>query len=76
MIKGQRPGWADEAERRKIMELMKWELARELGISPPADGYWGGLPSKLCGQIGARLRARVRALAQAQGEGQRPVERD
>jgi hypothetical protein len=28
------------------------ELAKELGISIPKDGYWGDVPSKLCGIVG------------------------
>ncbi|MDI3256663.1 MAG: alpha/beta-type small acid-soluble spore protein [Kyrpidia sp.] len=62
MDRGRRP---DEAVRRQMMERMKWELARELGVSPPADGYWGGLPAKVCGQIGARLRHRAGVLMDA-----------
>ncbi|QGU94925.1 small, acid-soluble spore protein, alpha/beta type [Clostridium bovifaecis] len=28
------------------------ELAKELGIEIPKDGYWGDVPSKLCGIVG------------------------
>lgn len=30
----------------------KTELANELGIPIPKDGYWGNMPSKVCGTVG------------------------
>ncbi|ADG07887.1 alpha/beta-type small acid-soluble spore protein [Kyrpidia tusciae] len=63
----------DELRRRQMMERMKWELARELGVKPPVDGYWGGFPSKVCGQIGGRLRQRLRVLTGEGPSGKNPA---
>ncbi|CAB3396318.1 alpha/beta-type small acid-soluble spore protein [Kyrpidia spormannii] len=63
----------DELQRRQMMERMKWELARELGVKPPVDGYWGGFPSKVCGQIGGRLRQRIRVLTEEGPSGKKPT---
>ncbi|ATY86286.1 hypothetical protein CVV65_16235 [Kyrpidia spormannii] len=63
----------DELRRRQMMERMKWELARELGVKPPVDGYWGGFPSKVCGQIGGRLRQRIRVLTEEGPSGKKPA---
>lgn len=59
----------EEHRRRQIMEWMKWELAWELGVRPPADGYWGGISARECGRIGARLRHRMRALETGRSAG-------
>jgi hypothetical protein len=33
----------------------KTELAKELGIKIPEDGYWGDMPSKVCGAVGGAI---------------------
>lgn len=33
----------------------KTELANELGINAPKDGYWGDMPSSVCGTIGGAI---------------------
>ncbi|MDW8802981.1 alpha/beta-type small acid-soluble spore protein [Clostridium sp. A1-XYC3] len=33
----------------------KTELASELGIPIPKDGYWGDMPSKVCGTVGGAI---------------------
>lgn len=33
----------------------KTELAHELGINVPKDGYWGNVPSRVCGTIGGAI---------------------
>lgn len=34
------------------------ELAKELRIKVPKDGYWGNVPSKLCGIVGGAKEER------------------
>jgi hypothetical protein len=51
-----------EAPVKQLMELMKGEIAKELGIRLPADGYWGTITAKDCGKIGSLLRKRTRDL--------------
>jgi hydroxymethylglutaryl-CoA reductase len=33
----------------------KTELAKELGINIPKDGYWGDIPSRVCGTVGGAI---------------------
>lgn len=33
----------------------KTELANELGIPVPRDGYWGNMTAKTCGTVGGAL---------------------
>jgi len=33
----------------------KEELADEIGFKIPEDGYWGNVPSRLCGLVGGAL---------------------
>ena len=33
----------------------KTELANELGIPIPKDGYWGNMTSKTCGTVGGAI---------------------
>lgn len=51
-----------EVPVKQVMELMKVEIAKELGIRLPADGYWGKITAKDCGKIGSLLRRRTRDL--------------
>lgn len=44
---------------RQLVERMKWEIAQELGIQLPEDGYWGHLSAQDCGRIGQLLKKRV-----------------
>ncbi len=52
----------DDPEVRKMVEAVKWELANEMGIEVPRDGYWGNTPSKDLGKIGSQLQKRVALL--------------
>jgi len=42
-------------EAKQVMSQWKYEIARELGITPPADGYWGNLTSRDCGAVGGHM---------------------
>ena len=41
----------NEMENAKSKE----ELAEEIGFKIPEDGYWGNVPSRLCGLVGGAL---------------------
>jgi hypothetical protein len=42
-------------EIKKQTSKTKTELASELGVKVPKDGYWGDMPSRLCGTIGGAI---------------------
>lgn len=52
------------------LEQMKYEVAQELGISFPQDGYAGNLTSYENGSIGGTITKRLVTLAEQQLAGQ------
>lgn len=46
------------------MNQFKYEVAREVGVNPPADDYWGNLSSRDCGHVGGQMVKRMIALAE------------
>lgn len=46
----------------------KTELAHELGINIPKDGYWGDMPSRVCGTVGGAIGGNITKLAIEQFE--------
>lgn len=50
----------NEIDKQLAYEKMKkintkTELAKELGIKIPEDGYWGNTSSRVCGYVGGAL---------------------
>ncbi|AZK48079.1 alpha/beta-type small acid-soluble spore protein [Paenibacillus lentus] len=52
------------------LEQMKYEVAQELGISFPQDGYAGNLTSYENGSIGGYITKRLVTIAEQQLAGQ------
>ncbi|NMO95472.1 alpha/beta-type small acid-soluble spore protein [Paenibacillus lemnae] len=52
------------------LEQMKYEVAQELGISIPQDGYQGNMTSYENGSIGGYITKRLVTLAEQQLAGQ------
>lgn len=48
----------------KALDEMKYEVANELGITPPADGYWGFVSSYENGSIGGSITKKLVAFAE------------
>lgn len=46
------------------IEKFKWEVASELGVQAPADGYMGDIPSRVNGAIGGHMVRRMIAAAE------------
>ncbi|RDV83422.1 alpha/beta-type small acid-soluble spore protein [Ammonifex thiophilus] len=45
---------------REVLERMKYEVAGELGLDRYLrEGYWGDVPSRLCGAVGGRLGGKI-----------------
>jgi hypothetical protein len=45
-----------EKAYEKMREVTsKTELAKELGIKIPEDGYWGNMSSRTCGLVGGAI---------------------
>ncbi|MCL6626666.1 alpha/beta-type small acid-soluble spore protein [Alicyclobacillus shizuokensis] len=50
----------------KALEQFKYEVASELGITPPQDGYWGTMTTRDTGAIGGNMTRKLVALAEQQ----------
>ncbi|HEY8393983.1 MAG TPA: alpha/beta-type small acid-soluble spore protein [Thermaerobacter sp.] len=50
----------------RALDQFKYEVARELGIQIPPDGYWGDMPTRLTGAVGGHMVRRMIALAEQQ----------
>lgn len=52
------------------LEQMKYEIAQELGITIPADGYYGSMATRDTGSIGGYMTKRLVQMAEQQLAGQ------
>ncbi len=51
-------------EAKKAMDQWKYEVANEIGVQPPADGYWGNLSSRDCGAVGGHMVRKMIEMAE------------
>jgi len=50
----------------KALDQLKYEVASELGIQTPQDGYWGTMTTRDTGAIGGHITRKLVALAEQQ----------
>ncbi|QJD84184.1 alpha/beta-type small acid-soluble spore protein [Cohnella herbarum] len=50
----------------QALEQLKFEVAQELGIQLPADGYYGNLLTSEAGSIGGQITRRLVQMAEQQ----------
>jgi hypothetical protein len=53
-------------QARSAMEQLKYEVAQELGIQLPADGYYGNMTTRDMGSIGGFITRRLIQIAEQQ----------
>lgn len=53
-------------DAKAALEIMKFEIALELGIQLPQDGYYGHMTTREMGSIGGYITKRLVALGQQQ----------
>jgi small acid-soluble spore protein A (major alpha-type SASP) len=46
------------------LNRFKYEIASELGLNVPQDGYWGDLPARQCGAVGGHMVRRMIEMAE------------
>ncbi|GMK45742.1 alpha/beta-type small acid-soluble spore protein [Paenibacillus glycanilyticus] len=54
---------------RAALEQLKFEIAQELGIELPADGYYGHMTTRDMGSIGGTITKRLIQMAEQQISG-------
>lgn len=60
-----KPTQPDPSELKALIETMRFEVARELGLDAAHEGYFGELSSAQCGKYGQILYSRAKALLAA-----------
>lgn len=66
MAEGQKRNTPVVKGANKALEQFKYEVASELGINPPQDGYWGTMTTRDTGAIGGNMTRKLVALAEQQ----------
>jgi hypothetical protein len=56
-------------QARQGLEQFKYEVAQELGITIPADGYYGDMATRDTGAIGGHMVRRMVQIAEQQLSG-------
>ena len=64
MALGQKRNQALVQQAAQGLESFKWEVANELGVQIPQDGYMGDIPSRVNGAIGGHMVRRMIAAAE------------
>ncbi len=64
MAQGQKSNRALVPQARQALDQFKYEVAREIGVTPPASGYWGDLPARQCGAVGGNMVRRMIQVAE------------
>lgn len=59
----------------RALEHFKYEVAQEIGVVPPPDGYWGELSSRQCGAVGGHMVRRMIELAEQRLAAGTPTQR-
>lgn len=57
-------------QANQALNQMKYEVAQELGIQIPQDGYYGYMASRDAGAIGGHITRRLVQMAEQQLAGQ------
>lgn len=66
MAQGQKRNNYVVKEASKALDQFKYEVAQELGIQTPADGYWGTMQTRDTGAIGGHMVRKFVAMAEQQ----------
>ncbi|OMF19265.1 spore protein [Paenibacillus sp. FSL H8-0548] len=53
-------------QARAALEQLKYEIAQELGIQLPQDGYYGNMTTRDMGSIGGSITRRLVQMAEQQ----------
>lgn len=66
MAQGQHQNSPVHKQAAKALDQLKYEVAQELGIQVPQDGYWGTMMTRDTGAIGGNITRRLVQIAEQQ----------
>ncbi len=58
--------WLVVPEAYQALDQFKYEVASELGIQTPQNGYWGNMTSRDCGAVGGHITRKLVQLGEQQ----------
>lgn len=53
-------------EARHALDVFKNEVANEIGVKVPENGYWGEMTSRECGSVGGNMVKKLVAMGEQQ----------
>ncbi|MFD3156519.1 small, acid-soluble spore protein, alpha/beta type [Haloimpatiens sp. FM7330] len=51
-------------DAKGVLRQFKYEVANEIGVHVPEDGYWGNMTSKDCGSVGGYMVKKMIEMAE------------
>lgn len=73
MARGQKTNRALVRNAAPALDRLKYEVAAEIGVTPPPDDYWGDVPARVNGAIGGNMVRRMIQQAEQQLAGAAPA---
>lgn len=58
-------------EAKTALEQFKYEVANEIGVRVPENGYWGNMTSRECGSVGGYMVKKLVEMGEEQLIGKR-----
>lgn len=71
MARGQKSNRALVREAGAALDQFKFQVAQQIGVQVPPDGYWGDVPARVNGAVGGQMVRRMIQLAEQQLAGGR-----
>lgn len=66
MARGQKTNRALVREAGPALEQFKYQVAQQIGVQVPPDGYWGDIPARVNGAVGGQMVRQMIQLAEQQ----------
>lgn len=66
MARGQKTNRALIREAGPALDQFKYQIAQQIGVQVPPDGYWGDIPARLNGAVGGQMVRQMIQLAEQQ----------
>lgn len=71
MARGQKSNRSLVREAGPALDQFKYQVAQQIGVQVPPDGYWGDIPARVNGAVGGNMVRQMIQLAEQQLAGGR-----
>lgn len=66
MARGQKTNRALVREAGPALDQFKAQVAQQIGVQAPPDGYWGDIPARVNGAVGGQMVRQMIQIAEQQ----------